>query len=260
MKKRLCTLLLALALCLSLLPAASAAGSTTVVLKIGSNQMAVNTAVQQVDAGNAAVVPVIENDRTIVPVSRIVAAFGGSSTWDGPTQGTTFSLNGKTVSHTVGTNVVTTPGGKKTMEASSRIIHDRTYIPVRYVLEGLGLNVGYEPTKQLVVVSTASLSGKDLLSLPASQALLETQTWDVLPPSNYTAGTLVAPAVTRGSLGKYDTSAPSSVYFPDLAAAAGYRLYCNKTDAEWSSYTRADGVTWGPGLHRHRLGQPQCLR
>ena len=233
MKKRLCTLLLALALCLSLFPAASAAGSTTVVLKIGSNQMAVNTAVQQVDTGNAAVVPIIENDRTIVPVSRIVAAFGGSSTWDGPTQGTTFTLNGKTVSHTVGTNVVTTPKGKKTMEASSRIIHDRTYIPVRYVLEGLGLNVGYEPTKQLVVVSTASLSGKDLLTLPGSQALLSAQALNVLPASNYTSGTLVAPARTKADM---EPKHADGAYVQDLASATGFTFWRNSSSSSGNIY------------------------
>ena len=237
---KLLSLLLSAALCLSLIPAASAAGSTTVVLKIGSNQMAVNTAVQQVDAGNAAVVPIIENDRTIVPVSRIVAAFGGSSTWDGPTQGTTFSLNGKTVSHTVGTNVVTTPGGKKTMEASSRIIHDRTYIPVRYVLEGLGLNVGYEPTKQLVVVSTASLSGKDLLSLPGSQALLGAQGGGGSAPQGRVLVSAAAPveskSITKDSVSVQDpyNYMPKSMTFERIEKADDghqYRKFRGGEDA-----------------------------
>jgi len=174
MKKRFCTLLTALALCLSLLPAASAAGSTTVVLKIGYNQMAVGTNLQPVDDQSAAVTPIAENNRTLVPVSRIVAAFGGKSTWDSKTNATTFTLNGKTVSHVIGTNTVTTPSGVKTMEVPSKALNNRTYVPVRYVLEGLGLNVGYESTQQLVVVSTGSLSGS-LLSLPESKTLLEAQ-------------------------------------------------------------------------------------
>ena len=35
-------------------------------------------------------------------------------------------------------------GGKTvTMETASQALNNRTYVPVRYVLEGLGLTVGY---------------------------------------------------------------------------------------------------------------------
>jgi len=232
MKKRLGSLLLALVLCLGLTPAVSAAGDTTVVLKIGSCQMAVNSAVQQVDDENPAVIPMIENERTIVPVSRIVAAFGGYSTWDGPTQATTFNLNGKTVSHTVGTNVVATPSGKKTMEVSSKIIQDRTYVPVRYVLEGLGLYVDYEPKNQLVVVSTAPLSGKDLLSLPASKALLDAETRNVVPSSKYTTGTQIAPALSKANMEpSYDSATVQK-----LDAATGFLLYRSNASSSSNIY------------------------
>jgi len=174
MKKRLSALVLALALCLGLAPAAlSASGTDTVVLKIGCNQMAVGTAIQPVDDQNAAVTPIAENNRTLVPVSRIVAAFGGSSSWDAATNDTVFTLNGRTVRHTIGSNTVTTPDGVKAMEVPSKAMNNRTYVPVRYVLEGLGLSVDYESSQQLVVVSTASLTGRDLLALSETRALLE---------------------------------------------------------------------------------------
>ncbi len=217
MKKRFCALLLVLVLCLSLVPVAVAAGGTTVVLKIGCNQMAVGTQVVQVDDQNAAVCPIAENNRTLVPVSRIVAAFGGKSTWDGDTNATTFTLNGKTVSHVIGTNTVTTPKGIKTMEVSSKAMNNRTYVPARYILEGLGLDVGYEGTQQLVVVSSNTLNKDGLLDLPEAKALLSA--------AAHTSGIQIAGAVSRASAEPgYDTASRQGVYLPDLAAASGYLL------------------------------------
>lgn len=159
------------------------AGGQTVVLAIGYNKMTVGEQVVQVDGQNENVFPIIENGRTLVPVSRIVAAFGGVSTWDGDTKATTFTVNGKTVNHVVGTNVVTTPEGTRTMEVPSGLMNDRTYVPVRYVLEGLGLWVGYEPTYQLVIVSTEDLSGQDLIKLDETQRLFASESVPDLPRS-----------------------------------------------------------------------------
>lgn len=159
------------------------AGSQTVVLAIGYNKMAVGEQVVQVDEQNENVYPLVEDGRTLVPVSRIVAAFGGVSTWDGATKATTFTVNGRTVNHIVGTNTVTTPTGTKTMEVPSRLMNDRTYVPVRYVLEGLGLWVGYEPKYQLVVVSTEDQSGRDLVKLDEAQRLFASESVPDLPRS-----------------------------------------------------------------------------
>jgi len=233
MKRRAHTLLLVLALCLGLglVPAAAAAGSDTVVLKIGFNRMAVGAAVVPVDDQNAAVMPIAENGRTLVPVSRIVAAFGGKSTWQAGTNETTFTLNGRTVKHTIGTNTVTTPSGVKTMEVPSKALNDRTYVPVRYVLEGLGLNVGYEPTQQLVVVSAKALSG-DLKALPGSQALLSAQVRNVLPASNYKNGTLIAPARTKADMEPtYDSATVQK-----LDAATGFTFWRNSSSSSGNIY------------------------
>lgn len=155
------------------------AEAVTVVLAIGYNQMAVNGDVFQVDGDNAAVCPVAANGRTLVPVSRIVDAFGGESTWDSATNNTTYTLDNRKVEHVIGSqDVIIQKGGqrqKKTMEVPSVAMNNRTYVPVRYVLEGLGLWVGYEPTYQLVVVSTQDLSGEDLIKLPQTQRLFDSE-------------------------------------------------------------------------------------
>lgn len=151
----------------------------TAVLGIGYNKMCVNNDVVQVDTQNANVYPVAENNRTLVPVSRIVEAFGGESTWDAKTNNTTYTLGNCTVSHVIGSRDVIIQKGsqrqKKTMETPSKAMNNRTYVPVRYVLEGLGLWVDYEPTYQLVVVSNESQQGENLIKLEQSQRLFASE-------------------------------------------------------------------------------------
>ena len=57
------------------------------------------------------------------------------------------------------------------MEAPSKALNNRTYVPARYVLEGLG----YEPTYQLVIVSNESQAGEDLVELAESQRLFASE-------------------------------------------------------------------------------------
>lgn len=147
----------------------------TVVLAIGYNKMAVGDQVVLVDDYTTEVTPVNVGGRTLVPVACIVGAFGGTSSWDGATQTATFTLNGETVTHVVGTNQVTTPTGVKTMEVPSMLMNGRTYIPVRFVLEGLGLWVGWEPTYQLVIVSTEDLSAQNFIKLDETQRLFASE-------------------------------------------------------------------------------------
>lgn len=151
----------------------------TVVLGIGYNKMCVNETVSQVDELNANVYPIAENNRTLVPVSRIVDAFGGVSTWDAKTNNTTYTLGNYKVEHVIGSQDVIIQKGsqrqKKTMEAPSKAMNNRTYVPVRYVLEGLGLEVDYEPTYQLIIVSNQDLGGEDLIELAESQRLFASE-------------------------------------------------------------------------------------
>lgn len=226
MKKRGIALLLCLVLLglFSPAPASAAAPAETVVLKLGSNLMAVGDQVRLVDAANDRVYPFAENSRTLLPVSPVVAAFGGQSGWDAATNDVYFTLNGHRVTHRIGQNTIVADGKTVTMEIPSRAMNNRTYVPLRYVLEGLGLTVGYEPNGQYVAVSTgplgsiASLSGTRQLAKALSGGASSAQ------------GTLVSGTVDRGSCQpSYDTSSPSSAYIPDLGAATGNLLYRIKT-------------------------------
>lgn len=214
----------AVLLSLALLPLFSAARATEpqtiAALWLDSNRMAVGSSTQQVDPDNPQVVPFARNQRTLVPVSRIVAAFGGRSGWEQATSTATFALNGHTVRVQIGSTLIDVDGKTQTMEVPALAMNDRTYVPLRAVLEGLGLTVEYEPTWRIIIVSDAPVDKEELLVLPPAVALVMEAVWQEQPPSQ--SGE-IAGAVS-GSVGSFDTSSLSSVIVPELGAASGYRL------------------------------------
>lgn len=212
--------LLSLALLLPLSAAWAAETQTIAALWLDSNRMAVGSSTQQVDPDNPQVVPFARNQRTLVPVSRIVAAFGGRSGWEQATSTATFALNGHTVRVQIGSTLIDVDGKTQTMDVPALAMNDRTYVPLRAVLEGLGLTVEYEPTWRIIIVSDAPVDKEELLVLPPAVALVMEAVWQEQPPSQPGE---IAGAVS-GSVGSFDTSSLSSVIVPELGAASGYRL------------------------------------
>lgn len=225
--------------------------TVTAVLGIGYNKMCVNNDVVQVDAANPAVTPVAVNNRTLVPVSRIVDAFGGESTWDPATNNTTYTLGNCKVSHVIGSQDVLIQKGsqvtKKTMETASVAANNRTYVPVRYVLEGLGLWVGYEPTYQLVVVSTESRAGEDLVELEESQRLFASEE---VPETarkyveQYTIDGFNYTMEVGESLILYNSRTPISVYYAYTwdVLDGGELVKVDRKDATCRFYAKRPGV------------------
>ena len=177
MKKRLLSLLLSLALLVSLLPAALAASPTQVVaLKLNSPWCVIGSETTTIDTSNSQVVPVAESGRTLLPIARVLEAFGGSATWVPETNGVLCSLNGVEVELTIGSNAALVDGQPVTMDVPARAMNNRTFVPVRFVSENLGLTVEYEPTNQIVVVADGAVDASALTSLPQVQTLIEKTT------------------------------------------------------------------------------------
>ena len=177
MKKRILTLLLSLALLASLLPAALAASPGQVVaLKINSPWCVIGGETTTVDPANDQVVPVAESGRTLLPIARLLEAFGGAATWVPETNGVLCTLGGTQVELELGTTTALVNGERVTLDVPARAANNRTFVPVRFVSENLGLEVAYEPTNQIVVVANVPLDENSLTSLPQVQTLIQKTT------------------------------------------------------------------------------------
>ncbi len=111
-----------------------------IVMQINNKNILVNGVTKVND-----VAPVIVGDRTLVPIRVVTELLGGSADWDNDTRTVTLKIDGKTMNMTIGKEI---PG----FGTSAVIMNDRTYVPVRYVMEMLGAKVTWIAATQQIII------------------------------------------------------------------------------------------------------------
>ncbi len=97
--------------------------------------------------------PIIQNDRTLVPVRAIFETLGAEVYWDGDTQ-TVLSQKGETfVQFKIGSNIMTINGRDITLDVPAQILNDRTLVPVRAIAEAYGCKVDWDGGSKTVIIS-----------------------------------------------------------------------------------------------------------
>lgn len=100
--------------------------------------------------------PVLENDRTLVPLRAVFEALGMTVEWEQESQ-TVTAVNSDTVIRlTVGDTTAYVNGAPVQLETAAKIVADRTLVPVRFIAESAGLQVEWEQASQTVVITSAN--------------------------------------------------------------------------------------------------------
>jgi len=128
-------------------------GSLTIDLTVGQTGMIVNGMAHATDSA-----PVIRNSRTMLPVRSLIEAFGGSVQWNAATRMTVVTLGGRTVQLTIGSNRATVDGKSVAIDSANgavvpEIINGRTYLPLRFLADSLGISVAWDASSQTVSVT-----------------------------------------------------------------------------------------------------------
>jgi hypothetical protein len=131
-------------------PSSSAPSSIYVVLTIGSTEMNVNGMARSLDAA-----PVIKNGRTLLPIRALIETLGGKVAWDAKTRTATVTLGEHTVVLVVGKGMALVDGKSVAIDAMNskvvpEIIGSRTFLPLRFIAENLGLDLAWEPASQTI--------------------------------------------------------------------------------------------------------------
>lgn len=89
--------------------------------------------------------PFIAKDRTFVPYRIMCEALGANVDWDGDARKVTATGNGNTVELFIGNPNYKVNGTQKTMDVEPFILsaESRTYIPARYITEGLNYTIDF---------------------------------------------------------------------------------------------------------------------
>ncbi|MBR5095708.1 MAG: copper amine oxidase N-terminal domain-containing protein, partial [Treponema sp.] len=102
--------------------------------------------------------PVIESDRTLVPLRQIFEALGADVDWNGDARVVTASRGSTTVKLQIdyGSMGHTYKGlaAYERLDVPPRIIDSRTYVPLRAVSQALGADVNWEAASRTAIVTS----------------------------------------------------------------------------------------------------------
>ncbi len=128
----------------------------TVSLKIDSPYVYKDSAVSLIDENNPSVMPVIVNDRTLVPVRIISEGLKAEVNWDGDSRTVTVTNGDTEIILQIDNPQYSVNGETKTLDAAPTLINDRTFVPLRAISEALGKLVYYNDSEKMIVIGYKS--------------------------------------------------------------------------------------------------------
>jgi hypothetical protein len=129
----------------------STTGTGTIVLQVGSATMTVNGSSQTIDAP-----PELnpKYSRVFLPIRALIEAMGGSVAWDSDSQQVTVTLGVTKIVLTINSSDATVNGNSVTMDVNPYISSSgRTMLPLRFITENLGCQVGWDGPSQSVTIN-----------------------------------------------------------------------------------------------------------
>lgn len=98
--------------------------------------------------------PIIENNRTLVPLRAIFEALEAEVNWDDETRTVTAAKGENSMEMTIGASSYKVNGEEKELDVPARIVNNRTLVPLRVVAESLDCTADWNEEKYTVDVST----------------------------------------------------------------------------------------------------------
>ena len=97
--------------------------------------------------------PVVENDRTLIPLRGLFEKMGAEVNWDGSTCTASVLKNDTILSFRINYYNADVNGDIKYMDVPARLVNDRTMIPLRFLSEELGYTVEWVQDTKTIIIS-----------------------------------------------------------------------------------------------------------
>lgn len=143
------------------------AESITITMQIGNPTMTINGAEKGIDEDGT--VPVIVNDRTLLPIRAVVEEIGGTVAWNDETREVTLTYEQDTIVLTIDSTTAYLNGEPAMLDTAPAIINDRTMLPIRFIAESFKFNVGWTQETETVTITKTTLA-KENVTEPESSA------------------------------------------------------------------------------------------
>ena len=134
--------------------ALAASTEQILTLQIGNPQLTVDG--ESVNIDDSGTVPVIVDDRTLLPVRAVVEAVGGTVEWDGDTRTTTLKYKSDIIKLTIDSTTAYLNDTAQTLDVTPVIINDRTMLPIRFIAESFKFDVAWDNETQTVTITKTS--------------------------------------------------------------------------------------------------------
>ncbi len=123
-----------------------------IVLRVGNKTFTLNGELLTLDSP-----PIIKNGRTLLPIRAIIEALGGTVEWNASEKKVTVSLEQNTIELWIGKPQAAVNGEVKWIDDTNHkvvpeIINGRTMLPLRFVAENLGAQVGWDNNQKMVTI------------------------------------------------------------------------------------------------------------
>ena len=102
--------------------------------------------------------PVIINERTLIPVRGLFEKLGAAIEWDGAAGMVKIVSNETTILLWADHQTASVNGQSMQMDVAPKIINDRMMIPVRFISESLGYQVGWDGITATVTITGTTLA------------------------------------------------------------------------------------------------------
>ena len=104
--------------------------------------------------------PVLDNNRTLVPVRFVSEELGAKVEWDNLNKAVIIEKGGNKIVLVIGSRILKLSGGTSLMvsDAAPRIINDRTYVPLRVISNAFGIGIDWKNETRTVYVDSSKSS------------------------------------------------------------------------------------------------------
>ncbi|MBE5039055.1 flavodoxin [Ructibacterium gallinarum] len=151
MKKTISLFLTVCMVLLAQLTPGYAADTEEIILQINNPMMIANGTEKEIDPGRGTV-PIITDDRTLVPVRAIVEEIGGTVAWDEATQTATLTYGDDEIRLTLNSSTAYLNDEAQTLDVVPVSINDRTMLPIRFIAEGFHFDVEWAGETQTITI------------------------------------------------------------------------------------------------------------
>ncbi|AFS77254.1 copper amine oxidase-like protein [Gottschalkia acidurici 9a] len=96
--------------------------------------------------------PVIKEGRTLIPVRAITEGFGANLEWNEETKEVKINKDGNEIILKIGSDIALVNGKEVKLDVNANTFSNRTYVPLRFISENLGLKVEWDDESQTVEI------------------------------------------------------------------------------------------------------------